>query len=184
MKGIVFSELFELVEAEAGYELVDRIILECGLESEGAYTSVGTYEFSELATIVGKLSEITQIPADVLIKKFGHHLFKSFSTKFGEFFKYETTFDLLQNVQDIIHVEVCKLYPNAELPTFQYSSPSDGVLQMYYESTRPLADLCQGLIEGCIDHFGENIELRRQDHNDQKTRSLFTLTKSMVPLIA
>ena len=43
MKGIVFTEFFELVEDKFGLEVVQQIIDECKLESEGIYTSVGTY---------------------------------------------------------------------------------------------------------------------------------------------
>jgi len=32
-----------------------------------------------------------------------------------------------------------------------------------YHSKRPLADLAEGLIRGCIAHFGEAIEVERHD---------------------
>ena len=34
---------------------------------------------------------------------------------------------------------------------------------MIYRSRRRLADLAQGLIEGCIAHFGEEVAVRRED---------------------
>ena len=38
-----------------------------------------------------------------------------------------------------------------------------GGLVMGYRSARPLADLADGLIRGCIEHFGEPIRVVRED---------------------
>jgi len=54
-----------------------------------------------------------------------------------------------------IHVEVRKLYPDAELPTFTCDTSTPGRLTMLYRSSRPFADLAEGLIAGCIAHFCE-----------------------------
>ena len=48
MKGIIFTEFLELVEEKFGLGMVDKIISQSELNSGGAYTSVGTYEFSEM----------------------------------------------------------------------------------------------------------------------------------------
>jgi hypothetical protein len=34
---------------------------------------------------------------------------------------------------------------------------------MVYRSPRRLGDLAEGLLRGCIEHFGEEVEIRRQD---------------------
>ena len=51
MKGIVFTEFLELVEDKFGLETVDEIIQKSDLESNGIYTSIGTYKFSEMLNI-------------------------------------------------------------------------------------------------------------------------------------
>ena len=56
-----------------------------------------------------------------------------------------------------------KLYPDAELPTFEVKRPSADELQMLYKSKRPFADLALGLIRGCADHYGERVEIERVD---------------------
>ena len=48
MKGIVFTEFLEMVEASYGLQTVDTIIENASLPSEGAYTAVGTYDFNEM----------------------------------------------------------------------------------------------------------------------------------------
>ena len=44
MKGVIFTEFLELVEKKFGLAMVDKIIGQSNLASEGIYTSVGTYE--------------------------------------------------------------------------------------------------------------------------------------------
>ena len=34
---------------------------------------------------------------------------------------------------------------------------------MLYRSQHPFADLAEGLIRGCVEHFGEPIKVRRED---------------------
>ena len=52
MKGIVFTEFLDLVESKFGLAMVDKIILQSQLESNGSYTSIGTYKFSEMLQLL------------------------------------------------------------------------------------------------------------------------------------
>jgi len=163
MKGIVFTEFLQLVEEKFGYEMVDKLLVAANLEHGGAYTAVGTYGHQELITLVSKLS----------------YLFKKFSVAYPGIISSEldNTFEFLQQIEGHIHVEVRKLYPKAELPTFKYETPNDNTMEMIYQSTRPFADLCEGLISECIEHFGETISLQREDLAPDGTSAKFTLTK-------
>jgi hypothetical protein len=50
---------------------------------------------------------------------------------------------------------------------------------MVYISDRPLAGLCEGLIIGCLKHFGEQATLLRTDLAEQAgTRVRFELSKA------
>ena len=64
MKGIVFTEFLEMVENTFGLETVDYIIYKSDLKSEGAYTSVGTYDFFEMLSLISNLSEKVNIPVN------------------------------------------------------------------------------------------------------------------------
>ncbi len=55
MKGIVFTEFLEMVEDKFGLETVDSIIENSNLPSEGIYTSVGTYDFNEMVSLITSL---------------------------------------------------------------------------------------------------------------------------------
>jgi len=164
MKGIVFTEFIEMVEQKFSLETADRMLDECELASGGAYTSVGTYDHGEMVKMVVKLSEISGLPAPVLIKAFGYHLFQRFVLLYPGFFVgISSATDFLFHIEDIIHAEVRKLYPDAELPRFDVVQAEGGNLTLTYNSERHLGDLAEGLIESCIHHFGTPLTLVRQD---------------------
>lgn len=181
MKGVVFTEFLEFVEDRMSPEMADRIVERADPDSGGAYTGVGTYDYTEMLGLVGALSEETGQPAGDLVRTFGEHLFGRFSEGHPEFFEGAGgAFDLLQNVEDYIHVEVRKLYPDAELPTLACELPQEGQMRMTYRSSRPFADLAEGLIHGCVRHFGEPIAVEREDlaeGGEAGTAARFTLTR-------
>ena len=65
----------------------------------------------------------------------------------------DSSFDFFERMEDYIHVEVRKLYPEAELPSFGCDTSEPGCLRLTYRSTRPFAALAEGLIRGCVDSF-------------------------------
>lgn len=179
MKGIVFTEFLEMVEQQFGLPMADRIIEAAQLVNDGAYTAVGTYDHHELLSLVKALSEETGTAAPKLVELFGEYLFERFTIAFPAFIEgSDSALAFLLGVDRYIHVEVRKLYPDAELPTFTYECNTPDKLIMTYQSRRPLADLAEGLIRGCISHYGDNISLARKDlHTGDFFQTQFTLTR-------
>jgi len=166
MKGIVFTEFFDMVESIYDINMIDTIIDSCDLKNNGAYTSVGTYDGGELLQLVTALSKQADVPVQDLVYAYGHHLFGRFYQLMPQFFETpKNTFDFLKTVDDTIHVEVKKLYPDAELPTFKTVMDGTHKMIMTYQSQCPLADFAHGLIMGCADHFNEKIEISYTDEN-------------------
>jgi hypothetical protein len=179
MKGIVFTEFLEMVEDRFSPEVADRIIEASDLPSGGIYTAVGTYDHQEMIQLVSQLSAVTGIAVPELLRLFGQYLFGRFVDNYPRFFTgVESTFAFLHNIDQYIHVEVQKLYPDAELPHFAYDTSQPGCLSMIYQSTRPFASLAEGLIMGCIAHFQEQISIQCEDLSyGQGTCARFVLTK-------
>jgi len=164
MKGIIFTELVEMVEATFSPELMDELMEEAELPSKGIYTSVGTYDHSEILTLVTLLSEKVDMPVVDLVKAFGQHLAGRFVIQYPMFFeKVDGLFGFLETVDNHVHVEVKKLYPDAELPNFATERVMPDTLKMTYRSSRPFNDVAEGLIKGCSEHFGETIDMSRKD---------------------
>jgi hypothetical protein len=179
MKGIVFCEFVEMLENQFSPEMADELISGTQLESRGAYTSVGTYDHHEMLALVTRLSEKTGTPVPDLVEAFGRYLFTRFVELYPAFFEnVNGAFAFLDRIEEHVHVEVLKLYPDAELPTFDTSRPDEDTMIMTYRSTRPFADLAHGLIDGCIAHYGEPVDVAMEDiSNEGRTHVLFTLKR-------
>ncbi len=179
MKGLVFTEFIDMVDERFSLETSERLIEECDLPSRGAYTSVGTYDAAEMLALVTRLSEVSGIPVPELLNAFGRHLFARFTTSFPAFFDgIGSALEFLPRVNDYVHLEVRKLYPDASLPTFTCSIPEPGTLVMTYRSATDLPDLAEGLIEGCAEHFGESLTITRETLPGDPPATLFTVRRA------
>lgn len=179
MKGVVFTEFLEMVEDTFSPDMADTIIEDSDLPSGGVYTTLGTYDHEEMVQLVTHLSAHTETPVPDLLKVFGKHLFGRFAKGYPHFFAdVGSAFDFLQNVEGYIHVEVRKLYADAELPSFEYDTSVPGQLVMTYSSKRAFGDLAEGLIHGCIAHFEESIDVARENvATEPRTVVRFTMTQ-------
>ncbi len=120
--------------------------------------------------IVGALSDSTGLSMAVLQRAFGKHMLTRFIATHPVFFENrKNALELLDAIENEVHVEVRKLYPDAELPTFETEWLGETALRMTYRSQRPLAEFCHGLIEGCIEHFGGGMEITREPSNGEET---------------
>lgn len=179
MKGVVFTEFLNLVEEKYGYETVDTLIEESELSSKGAYTAIGTYPHSEMVQLVTNLSTRTQIPVPDLLKMYGNHLFGVFIRSYGHFLKNTTTsFQLFLSIDKYIHVEVQKIYPDAELPAFECTMINGTTLEMLYKSERRMADFAEGLIEATLKYYKEIATIERVNIKADETIVRFVIQKA------
>lgn len=179
MKGIVFTEFLDLVEDNFGYKVVDDIIANSQLSSGGVYTSIGTYPHGEIVQLVMNLSRRTQIPVQQLLQIYGKHFFNVLVKQYGQFLKaVPDAFSLLESIEHYIHVEVKKLYPDAELPHFETKRLDALTLEMVYRSERKMADFAVGLIESCLLHYGETGVVEKNNLTDDGTVVQIRIKKS------
>jgi len=178
MKGIIFNVFLDLVEKENGYELVDTIIENSNLKSKGIYTSVGTYPHEELFYLINQLSLKTGISVPEILKKFGKYAFSIFTKTYTDLIaKYNNIYDFLERLEDTIHVEVLKLYPEAELPSFSIIKNDANEMILNYQSERKLADLAEGLLIGCLEYFKTTASLQTELVKKDKSNVTFIIRK-------
>jgi len=174
MKGVVFTEFLDLVESNYGMEVADRVLTK-GFPNDTGFTSVGTYDHRILISLIMEFSDaIGKSPQDVVFI-FGKHLFHRLREIYPESTNgVNSSIDLVLKVEAVIHDEVLKLYPDAEVPSFAFPASPDGTFQVEYLSARPFADLAEGLLQGCIEHFGDKLQLERTDlEGEPGTHALF-----------
>lgn len=170
MKGIVFNLLETLVVRDHGPDAWDDLLDAAGLD--GAYTSLGSYPDGELLALVGSASDALGLPPEAVVRWFGRSSMPLFATSHPHFFENHTDArSFLLTLNDMIHPEVRKLYPGADVPDFEYADGPGGALRMLYRSDRKMCAFAEGLIEGAAMHFGQaatidqpSCMLRGDDH--------------------
>jgi hypothetical protein len=161
MKGIVFNLLESVITREHGLATWDALLEQSKLD--GAWTSLGTYADEHLYKLVGAASTALSLPAAEVVRWFGVQALGLFVERYPQFFKpHATTRGLLLTLNNIIHPEVRKLYPNADVPEFQFDTSSDEVLLIGYRSHRKLCAFAIGLIEGAAAHYGERATIEHR----------------------
>jgi hypothetical protein len=159
MKGIVFNLLEEVVRAEHGEDAWDALLETAGLE--GAYTSLGSYPDEELMNLVAAAAKTLGQPPDAIVRWFARQALPLLAIKYPGFFSSHTsTRAFLLTLNDVIHPEVRKLYPGADVPVFDYDTSSPDILIMRYVSPRRLCAFAHGLIEGAAAHYRETLDFR------------------------
>ena len=178
MKGMVFREFFDMVEAKFSIEMVDDIIESASPNPETGYASVGTYPHEELLSMVDALGQKTSESRWNLLYIFGKELFKRFTVLHPDFVvNHSSAFSFLEAVDGFIHLEVKKVIPEADTPTVQcIRGVDDRKLSVEYKSHRPFAALALGLIEGCSEHFQNDMKISYELCGDgNETHAIFHL---------
>ena len=178
MKGIIFTEFLEMVEQRFSAQAVEQMIAAAQLPSGGAYTAVGKYDHGEIWSLACELSKVCDTPVPDLFKAYGEYLFARLASTYAHLLAAMSgSFDVLQSLDGVIHSEVRRLYPDAELPRFDVVERSPSRMVLVYSSKRHFADLAEGLIRGCARHFNENIVVTREPlPSDDASCVRFTLT--------
>ena len=163
MLGIVFTSLIDMLEDKVSPEFADEVIVEANLTNDGAYTAVGYYPFEEMQRLLGVLVEKTGKSANELLYDFGYYLFGKLATVHSDVLANTNgMLDMLMHLDGDIHVQVKKLYPDADLPRFKVLSRTDTAMRLQYYSERELYPLAEGLMDAAAAHY--NCKLERETH--------------------
>lgn len=162
MKGIVFNLLQEAVSKEYGEATWDALLDSAGLD--GAYTALGTYDDAQALKLVGAASAALDVGPDEILRWFGRSALPMLATAYPTFFEgHASTRSFLLTLNEIIHPEVRKLYPGADVPEFDFDTSDADGLSIGYYSARKLCSFAEGLIEGASEHFGEKVSIAQPD---------------------
>ncbi|MRX27259.1 heme NO-binding domain-containing protein [Kangiella sp. HZ709] len=179
MKGIVFNSFVSFIEENYGLDFLNYLEEKTGPESEFAYTTIGNYSSSEIVNCLIVMSEESGRSVNDITINFGQYLFQSLAKAHNKFIeKYDNAIPCLYALENEIHKQVRKMYQNTSLPSFDVHLNDEGdELSMLYLSKRPMADLAEGLIAGCIEHYGNSCKVVREDKEPfNGTHALFTIT--------
>jgi hypothetical protein len=177
LKGIVFNLLEEIVAAQYGEDTWDDLLDDAGLD--GSYTSLGNYADEDLMQLVAAASVRLELPADDFVRWFGRSATPIFKQRYPDLFApYNSTLPFVLTLNEIIHPEVRKLYPGADVPVFDFDTSSE-VLVMGYSSSRKLCAFAEGLLQGAGDVFGEQVTISQpacMNRGDEQCRLEISVT--------
>lgn len=179
MKGMLFRAYMDFAQTVLSPEMVDAMLSDDGLSSGGAFTSVGNYPHSDLMQMNRTLAEELGITAGQALCDFGIFLFPALATTHVSITSQVPTLEaLLLNIEDIIHRDVRKIYPDARPPMFSVVQHNPGhSVTLEYASDRAMAELAQGILIGALRHFGfsEKNRLRFENRSEDRGSSLFEI---------
>jgi len=162
VKGVIFNLLEEIIRREHGEAAWDDLLEAAGLD--GAYTSLGSYPDAHLGALVGAASVKLGYPPDEVIRWFGRQALPLLARRYARFFDgHRSTLPFLLTLNDVIHTEVRKIYPGAEVPVFTFDVSTADRLVMGYRSSRRLCALAHGFIEAAAAHYGEAVVIEQTE---------------------
>ena len=91
---------------------------------------------------------------------------------------YKDPIEMLSSIEHHIHVEVRKIYHDAELPTFEVLEKSENSLVMVYRSSRAMHHFGLGLMNKTFEHFNATAEINLEKINEDGTVVKFTIDKT------
>lgn len=163
MKGIVFNLFEEFITEKFGEGKYEEILSGCNLKTKEPFVGPGSYPDEDLLEIVGKTVQATGIPLPDALGSFGRFCFPKLAERFPAFVTpYNHPKPFLKTVDSVIHIEVRKLYRDAEPPSFTFEEPSPDTLIMRYHSKRKLCLFMEGMIEGVAEYYKSPIKQRQK----------------------
>lgn len=162
MKGIVFNLLEQIVTSEYGPRAWDDLIDSAGVD--GVYAAVGSYEDAEFGRLVTAASVMLETPPDVLVRWFGKRALALLQLRYPQFFEpHQSSKPFILTLNEIIHPEVRKLFPGADVPEFSFGESGPDTVVLSYVSNRALCALAEGLVEGTAEHYREAVEIEQTE---------------------
>lgn len=159
MKGVVFCLFKKMVVTRIGPEAWDTLLERSKLSTVGGvFDGSTTYPDEDLYALFGAASAVTGRPAGELLRAFARFSFPDLVAVDPSFVPPGSTArGFLRSVDSVIHAEVRKQQPGAQLPYFGFEACPPDRLVMLYRSPRGLCDLVAGFIDGVGDYFAEEI---------------------------
>ena len=162
VKGVIFNLLEELVRREFGESEWDHVRQDADVDS--AFTSLDTYPDAVLRKLVAAVAKRAQKTPGEALQWFGRHSMPLLASRYPTFFATQSsTRSFILTLNDIIHPEVRRLYPGADVPNFSFDTSSPDELTVGYQSPRKLCALATGFIEGAADHYGETVDVEQSE---------------------
>jgi hypothetical protein len=131
---------------------------------DSTFASDGSYPDAVLRKLVAAVAKRAQQTPGEALQWFGRHAMPLLALQYPTFFATQSsTRSFILTLNEIIHPEVRRLYPGADVPNFTFDTSVPDELTLGYQSPRKLCALAHGFIEGAADHYGETVEVEQSE---------------------
>ncbi|MBQ4875749.1 heme NO-binding domain-containing protein [Pseudoalteromonas luteoviolacea] len=163
MKGHIFMLLEEFVTEVASEEVLYDAFEDCSFDTNTAFVRTENYPDEHLIELVDIVINKIGITLAQAHFSFGKWLYPRLSGLLPKHFTdYTHPAYVLQQLDDLHHIELKKLYLDALPPKFQYNTLSLFEAQLIYTSSRRMFDLVEGVLAGMAEYYGVQITVTKQ----------------------
>jgi hypothetical protein len=161
VKGIIFNLAEEVVVREHGDDGWDAVLEGAGVS--GSYTSLGSYPDADLMAIVASAARLLGTDDRAVLRHVAEGAIPLLAERYPHFFTpHHDAQSFVLTLNDMIHPEVRKLYPGADVPNFAYQVHGEDAVTLTYQSDRRLCALAEGFIRGAATHYGQSVVIDQQ----------------------
>ena len=91
--------------------------------------------------------------------------------------RYKDPIQMLASIENHIHVEVRKIYPDAELPVFNVLEQTEEKLVLEYISSRAMYNFGLGLMHKTFEHFDQKADITLDKLKSDGSKVNYTIIK-------
>jgi len=125
------------------------------------------------------LSKKTDLSIDNLLLVYAEHFFGVIEDSYpGLLATYKDPIEMISSIENHIHVEVRKIYPDAELPTFEVVEKTKDSLVLIYTSSRAMHHFGLGLMNKTFEHFDATATIELEKIKEDGTEVRFIINKN------
>lgn len=161
MKGLLFTELLEMVEEDFGYKTANAIVLQANLSSGGVYTASRSYHRTEMALLFDRLAQQTRLPFEQLAAAFGRRLCRRVLAAYPQHKAYVGRLFLLLGKRN-------------GTPVFEHWPTANG-LTVLYNPVAKTACLADGMAKGYLEQMLDQSRVEEQVLHDGRRKFIITL---------
>ena len=160
MHGSICCIVKKFVETNHGSEAWEAMLEHAGYKGL-VLSPIGTYPDEAVFALLGAGCELLQVELEDLLRVLGRFAGPELIGFAGTMLHPDwKTFELLSNVESLIHRTIRMQNPTAQPANIQAFRLSDDEAQIVYSSRRGLCALAHGIIEGIADFYQEEISIR------------------------
>ncbi|MGH1362976.1 MAG: heme NO-binding domain-containing protein [Calditrichia bacterium] len=178
MKGIVFREFVDFIETKFGAQVLSSVKSAANSPAFESFEDDAEYDEKYLFSMVEFLNRATGIPTTDIVRIYGKHLFARLVVNYHSYLEpADTSFQFLQQVESLANNQIQQIYPDSHLK-LEFDPAEANRMVMLYQSRDEYTDLTEGLLKGCIEHFGEKVIFEREDHLEEGVNTVkFSMLK-------